>query len=251
MPTIVVSCAGSKSGNAGSMQDGDGRDIRFVGDPDAAPRPADCVYARPDDLSDDGRSWRVRLREYNEQWRGSSTNPWGLLRAFELYEPKRKQYRTVYRDLVAQFGVANVFILSAGWGLIPADYLTPVYDITFSMDCRIASFKRRPAGGFRDDNMLSINLPSPVCFIGGEDYRPTFVRLTEAVPVPRIVFYNSKRAPVAPGCIVRRFTPPSSKESRGWQYACARDLIAGRLDLSIAIGERGGGGSMRGRGGGG
>lgn len=31
-----------------------------------------------------------------------------------------------------KFGLDNVMILSAGWGLIPAQFLTPRYDITFS-----------------------------------------------------------------------------------------------------------------------
>jgi hypothetical protein len=34
--------------------------------------------------------------------------------------------------LVEKFGIEKVFILSAGWGLIRADFLTPNYDITFS-----------------------------------------------------------------------------------------------------------------------
>jgi hypothetical protein len=42
---------------------------------------------------------------------------------------------------VKQFGIENTFILSAGWGLIDATFLTPAYDITFS--AKADNFVRR------------------------------------------------------------------------------------------------------------
>jgi hypothetical protein len=42
--------------------------------------------------------------------------------------------RTIYRDLVATIGWDNVYILSAGWGLIRADDKIPPYNVTFSSD---------------------------------------------------------------------------------------------------------------------
>ena len=41
------------------------------------------VYARPDDLSANGMSWRDVLLKYNEENRN---NPLGLLPAYQLYE---------------------------------------------------------------------------------------------------------------------------------------------------------------------
>ena len=82
-----------------------------------------CVYARPDDASDAGGTWRDQLLAYNAS---PGNNPLGLLPAFELYE------NDIYRALVKQFGIENTYILSAGWGLIAGAFLTPAYDITFS-----------------------------------------------------------------------------------------------------------------------
>jgi hypothetical protein len=63
------------------------------------------------------------LLAYN---RNPGNNPLGLVPAFELYANE------TYRSLVEQCGTENTYILSAGWGLINAAFLTPYYDITFS-----------------------------------------------------------------------------------------------------------------------
>ena len=39
--------------------------MAFVADPTRAPCAGDLVYARPDDLADDGRTWRDLLLDYN------------------------------------------------------------------------------------------------------------------------------------------------------------------------------------------
>jgi len=90
------------------------------------------VYARPDDRSDTGTLWRDVLLKYNREPDG---NPLGLYPAHQLYENK------AYWRLADELGVQNVYILSAGWGLIRADFLTPYYDITFSLSAD--AYKRR------------------------------------------------------------------------------------------------------------
>ena len=80
---IVIQCAGRKRHGAATFAAADGRPVRFVAQPGLAPADSACVYARPDDVSDDGRTWRARLLEYNDRRailstscpRGSSTNP--------------------------------------------------------------------------------------------------------------------------------------------------------------------------------
>ena len=57
--------------------------------------------------------------DYNNNPAGNSL---GLLPVYRLYA------NPVYERLVDKLGVANVYILSAGWGLIRADFLTPSYD---------------------------------------------------------------------------------------------------------------------------
>jgi hypothetical protein len=106
---VVIQCAGSKRKNAGFLRTKDGRPVSFVAHPELAPPTVGRVYARPDDASDSGGTWRDQLLAYNAN---SGANPLGLLRAFDLYENE------IYRALVKQFGLERTYILSAGWGLI-------------------------------------------------------------------------------------------------------------------------------------
>jgi hypothetical protein len=85
------------------------------------------AYARPDDVGEDGIPWRKVLLKYNEE---RPANPLGLYPAWKLYDNK------TYGRLVDRFGFQNVFILSAGWGMISAEFLTPYYDITFNNKAR-------------------------------------------------------------------------------------------------------------------
>src|SRR6476661_5883375 len=119
---VVIQCAGSKRSNAGVLRTIDSKPVKFVARPDLAPKD-DFIYARPDDPSDRGARWREALLSYNEDAGG---NPLGLLRACELYSP------AIYQQLADGVGRERLFILSAGWGLLGADFLTPDYDITFS-----------------------------------------------------------------------------------------------------------------------
>jgi hypothetical protein len=68
--------------------------VKFVAQPGLAPPGATVIHARPDDVSDDGRTWRARLLEYN----AGTANPLGLLLACQLYE------RDAYGRLVRHFG---------------------------------------------------------------------------------------------------------------------------------------------------
>ena len=120
---FVIQCAGRKRDYAGTFRDGNGSPVMFVANPKQMPQDATYVYAHPDGLSDSGITWRERLLRYNRE---PATNPLGLLPAWELYQ------NAVYSRLVEAYGVERVYILSAGWGLIAADFLTPDYNITFS-----------------------------------------------------------------------------------------------------------------------
>src|SRR5262245_6769757 len=119
---VVIQCAARKDPAAASLCAADGRPVLFLAHPDLAPSSARNAYARPDDISDDGRTWRARLSEHN----AGGANPLDLRPAYRLYA------NDMYRALVERFGIDNVFILSAGWGLIPALFPTPLYDITFT-----------------------------------------------------------------------------------------------------------------------
>ena len=72
----VIQCAARKQARAGRLQLSTGKPVVFVADPKAAPADDAVVYARPEDLVDDGTSWRDVLKKYNAEQRD---NPHGRL----------------------------------------------------------------------------------------------------------------------------------------------------------------------------
>jgi hypothetical protein len=216
---IVIQCAASKEGEAGYFMS-DGQQIKFVGQPHQAPSDADYLFARPDDPSDEaGKTWRDLVADYNA---APDKNRFGLFPAYRLYS------NPTYRTLVERHGVENVYILSAGWGLIRSDFLTPQYDITFSASAD--AYKRRKSRDrYRDFCQLPIDLKDEVVFFGGKDYLPLFCELTRLIPSKRIVFYNSKTLPDAPGC---RLVLYDTTARTNWHYACVSDFVAGRTSYS-------------------
>jgi len=193
--------------------------VLFVAHPELAPPPANCVYACPDDASDAGGTWRDQLLAYNAR---PGNNPLGLLPAFELYE------NDLYRALVKQFGEGNTYILSAGWGLINAAFLTPAYDITFN--AQADNFvRRRKRDAFCDLSLLPTSTTEQIVFFGSKEYVPLFASLTgAAVKAERIVYYNSVTPPSAPGCKLVRF---ETRTRTNWQYECASAFLRGKLVL--------------------
>ena len=128
---VVISCAGSKAKDAGYMKT-DRRYVKFVGNP--AEVDSRILLRSTDDKARDGKTWRDKHRIM------SLMHPLGLLPAYKLYTPD-KPYKDIYTQLVERFGINNVYILSAGWGLIHASFLTPKYDITFNGSADV--YKRR------------------------------------------------------------------------------------------------------------
>jgi hypothetical protein len=149
---VVIQCAASKRPNAGHLFTVSGKRVDLVAHPEIAPHSSGREYARPDDRREDGTSWRQVLLKYNEKYNESpGDNPRGLLPAYQLYKHK------AYERLVYRFGPRHVYVLSAGWGLIRADFLTPPYDITFSTDAD--HYKRRR----KSDHYEDFHLPPDDC----------------------------------------------------------------------------------------
>ena len=212
--TVVIQCAATKIPEAGHLVSSNGKQVVFVADPQAAPAKADIEYARPDDPSGNGLTWRETLLEYHGNLGG---NPLGLTPAFKLYKNE------IYRRLVDQLGFEKVFILSAGWGMIRSDFLTPYYDITFSPEAKGENgYKRRRASDQYRDFPSPEDIQEEVVFLGGKDYLQLFIKLTGAVSSQRKVYYNSKLAPNMPGCIFERF---QTKAKTNWHYLCANAFL--------------------------
>ena len=91
--------------------------------------------------------------------------------------------------MVKAYGTERVYILSAGWGLIRADFLTPDYNITFSQAPK--GNKRTKSTRFDDLCLLTQDSKDPIVFFGGKSYVPLFCELTRSFSGRKVVFYNS------------------------------------------------------------
>lgn len=219
---VVIQCAGGKRADAGHMKDDAGRKVLFVADPASAPQSDSGIYKRPDDAASSGRSYRDVLEDYNRNQRAD--NPLGLLPAWELYTDP------AYQELADRFGVDNLYILSAGWGLVKAEYLLPKYDITFSASAKGENaYKRRRRGdcGYCDFAMLPATTSKHVVFLGGKAYVPLFRRLTDGVARRTVVFY-SKTPPRVPEPEYEHYW---SAIPRNRHYECAKKLVSGEFTV--------------------
>lgn len=212
---VVIQCAASKARNAGRLTTADGKPILFVADPATAPQRPEVEYRRPDDIAPSGLSWRDELVKYNKTYRDTGANPLGLLPAWRLYA------NPAYKHLVNQLGEDKVFILSAGWGLISASFLTPDYDITFTQKAETYKRRRQQDDWHADFSMLPKDASHPIHFVGGRDYVCLFLRLTAETDAERIIHHVGHRPSPAPNCRFRRF---ETTRRTNWHYECAMKL---------------------------
>ena len=216
---VVIQCAGRKRPAAGCMRDADGRAVLFVGNPENAPPDTPYRYAHPDDISDSGNSWRTELLRYNDAPGG---NPLGLLPAWQLYE------NAIYGHLADRYGVDRLYILSAGWGLIRGNFLTPRYDITFKRIKDQDHTRRLSSDRYDDLRMLPADTDQPVVLFVSKGYVPLACELTEGIKGPKYLFYNSAAVPPAPGCVMRKY---ETTTRTNWQYECAKAFVRGEIGI--------------------
>jgi len=138
-----------------------------------------------------------------------------------LYRP------SIYKALVEKYGAQNVFILSAGWGLVRSDFLIPYYDITFSNQGKPHS-KRSPHDLFEDFNQLrdtDIHSDETIYFFGGQAYLPLFCNLTQNITARKVIYHSKGSVYQLQGyeCI------PSCRSYTNWPYQCAQDFIDDRI----------------------
>jgi len=212
---VVIQCARSKQASAGTFSL-DSQRVSFVSKPRLAPGSPGVAHFHPDELIP-GRSitWREHLVQYNR----NRENPQRLLPAADLYSPD------IYRELRDHVGVSNFYILSAGWGLVRADYLLPLYDITFSIQAKPCK-RRGPRDRFKDFNHLRegpLAVDEPIYFFGGRDYLSLYHGLVAHLSARKIVYYVSSRITQEPSFAYVRY--PHS--GTNWHYRCARDFIRG------------------------
>lgn len=212
---LIIQCAGRKYDDAGKLTSPAGEKVLFAAHPERYTGRWKCQ--RPDDLrTQTGQTWREYLLDYNQDGK----NPDRLYKAGALYQPP------IYKRLTDQYGDENVFILSAGWGLVRADFRLPYYDITFS--AQADPYCQRKAGdAFKDFNQLAeVELPvnESIYFFGGQSYLQTYLRLTKDIQARKVIYHSHGEGYKIQGyeCIpYRGFT--------NWHYVCAQEFIEGRI----------------------
>lgn len=215
---IVIQCAQTKLQDAGTFSHVSGQRIWFVANPKQCPAPtSQLISCRPDDeIGFMPGTWRDLLVRYNRD----NSNPNALFRAADLYRPK------IYQSLVARYGWQNVFILSAGWGLVRADYLIPPYDITFS--AQASPCNRRSQRDFFKDfqhfQKYGVSSDETIYFFGGKDYLALFHSLTKDIAAAKIVHYAGRIPEKHEGYHYVRY-----KSFTNWHYACVRDFMTGKV----------------------
>lgn len=217
---IVFPCAGKKNPKAGVWEHG-GKKVIFVAQPEYCHDSAEVIYRRPDNTD---KNWRQELESYNQRYKEMGKNPFGLCKAWELYQPE--EYELLAKS---KFGEKNVFILSAGWGLVRADYLLPYYDITFAeVKPKDIYKKRREDDKYEDFNQLAgedIKQSDAIYFFGLVKYLPLYYRLTHDLCGRRVVFHYSTTIPKENGYEYKQFSLPEGVSPRRWHYECARRFI--------------------------
>jgi len=215
---IVIQCASGKAPNAGFFQE-DGENILFVAKPSLGLGNKRFLYKSPSDISRNGTMYIENLSQYNRR----SNNPYNLLPAYKLYS------NDVYRALVIKYGLENIFILSAGWGLIRSDFLTPIYNITFSTAKNVnPEFRRKKSDVYHDLCHLPLDSTEDLVFIGGQSYQFLFDKLTQNYFGNRVVLYNSENIPQLKNCKLIKFV---TTQRTNWHYTCAKQLIDGIINI--------------------
>lgn len=174
----------------------------------------------PDEIMNNGiTTWRDYL--INNQ------NDINLKMAFDLYLPIR--YQDVYVDLHAKFNT-NLYILSAGWGLINSEFKLPKYNITFLENNNILLNYRRNKNLiippiYNDFNQLLVNDEDDIILLGGKDYRNLFYKLTQHLSNRKVIFYKEQKIPTLPNFVINRqtfifvqYTPDNPNNNYDWYY---------------------------------
>lgn len=218
---IIIQCASRKHKKAPTFKLDDGRNVTFVAQPDLVESRGDQFFCRPDDIkvTETQESWRAYLTKYNNE----GTNRAELMRAGDLYCVEE------YQTLIKKFGYEDIYILSAGWGLIRADFLIPFYDITFCTKAE-KHLIRRSNDKYADYNHLieNLNPDEDIYFFGGLDYLPLYYRLTQQIQGRKVIYYCSKNLKMKTGYHYIKYSHPKGRNTN-WHLGCIMDFINSKI----------------------
>jgi len=222
---VVIQCAGRKVPNAPTLTL-NGNAVHFVAQPQD-----EQLDKRPwDQISGSNKTWTDCVKAYNEAGGampgeyiklniGTEENR-QLMQCGNLYKPP------VYGELMSACGLRNVYILSAGWGLVRADKFIPKYDVTFSqlgdISVRIAATDRLQCASLSDEipDNGEINL-----FIS-RVYAPYWSRLYRGAGQRTVLHWRlGQELPDGQyGTVIKH---DCGKQGTNWQYTAARQFISG------------------------
>lgn len=234
---VIIQCAGSKTQSF--WRYGNQR-IIFVANskhyrerfPASGPTP----FEPDDQVPGSSVTWRQIFLDYHQH----KKKPDILRDADELPEAWKLYSDPTYQILFEKFK-SNFYILSAGWGLVRADFRLPPYDITFSSanntpaHAKISSIrllsKLKPFGY----NPLHsvVGKESMIYFFGGAKYRALLYYYTDCIPGTKVIYYRSNEKPrersMSEGYRFTNYTPQNPQKRTNWQYECARRFTNGEL----------------------
>mgnify|MGYP006434823777 CR=1 FL=1 len=208
---IVISCSNSKNGENLIYNN---KEISFV----SSPIEENKNQFNPDDkIPNESRTWR----DYVNSQENSN-----LLESYRLYRPQ------IYNQLHDEYG-SNLYILSAGWGIINSEFKIPKYNITFSNTADNVS-RRRATDNYQDFNHLkNIDSNEKILFLGGIDYLWMFYNLTKDLPNEKVIFYKNENIhrnfPFLRDEGLFNLFKYETKTRTNWHYECAIHLMNNNL----------------------
>jgi len=218
---VVMICAKGKKGNSNIIHENFNHPITFVAQPNGVNTflPDGCIPHL-------NMTWRDYVRKNQKP----KIIPF---KSYQLY------IHGVYQNLFNVFG-DRLFILSAGWGLVKAEFRLPNYDITFSNTTE-PEYKRvfqNPNPHFNDFNHLNDNhnvvLNSEnedIVFIGGKTYVKQFIALTIGKGRNKIIYHfgNEPLVVLPDNFFYVQYVPNNLNNNRTWHYELAQKYVDGQL----------------------
>jgi hypothetical protein len=215
---IIISCCDRKNGEAFQHN---GNIINFISHKNQLPN-GSGLYFHPDDfIPNENTTWRELIAQQEIRK--------DLLPTYELYRPK------IYNSLYQTFG-EDLFIFSAGWGIVNAGYKLPKYNITFSRGNNIPFYAvRNYEAGFNDFNQLeNIDVNDKIILIAGKDYVFPFCQLTNHLPNAKIIIYKNaeilKNNPYLNHNNFKFFHYVTNRRTN-WHYEFADRLINNQIEF--------------------
>lgn len=171
-----------------------------------------------------GQNIKIRDLIFNEQ-----DNPHTALHpAYFLYN------HLPYMELYNYFG-DNLYIQSAGWGIVRSRFKLPEYNITFSQNADPENRRgMENENNFHDFNHLADDLRAEknendkLVFIGTKHYIPQFWNLTNELPNPKVIYLRNGVG-VQPWIPEEYFVRYETLTRTNWHYELARSIINGDI----------------------